>query len=160
MCKNSISDVTYVKEKIIKISFKNCYFELLNVTYMRTNFFSQRLYFYNEIRLLCANEFISKRAWEIPKNKNEIFVSVATLAMLAILSKWQADKNFIFANGYSFAVLSIKKFYQNQRKVLDMKNGIDNLCRFNENIITVLLRTHFCAFFIYIIDCCNNHLYH
>lgn len=52
---------------------------------MRTKFFSQRLYFYNEIRLLCEKKFSSKRAWEIPKNKNEIFVGVATLAMLAIL---------------------------------------------------------------------------
>jgi len=63
---------------------------------MRTKIFSQRLYFYNQIRLLNENKFISKRVWEVPKFKNEIFVSVATLALLAILSKWQADKKIIF----------------------------------------------------------------
>ena len=60
---------------------------ILNVTYMNEKskrFFSQRLFFYNQIRLLSENNFISKRVWEIPKNKNEIFVSVATHAMLAV----------------------------------------------------------------------------
>jgi len=45
------------------------------------------LYFHNKIRLLNEKNFSSKRALEIPKNKNEIFVSVATLAMLAVFSK-------------------------------------------------------------------------
>ena len=44
--------VTYIKEKIIKVFHKSCYLEFLNVTYMRTNFFSQWLYFYNFHRLL------------------------------------------------------------------------------------------------------------
>ena len=75
---------------------------------MRTKFFLSKVVF------LQLNSFIKRKQIYIKKGlgnsqkENEIFVSVATLAMLAILSKRQADKIFIFANGYSFAVIAIK----------------------------------------------------
>ena len=39
VCKNSVLNVTYMKEKIIKVFHKSCYFEFLRVTYMRTKIF-------------------------------------------------------------------------------------------------------------------------
>lgn len=87
VCKNAIFVITYMKGKIIKGFCKSCSFIFLRVTYMKTKFFLSRVVFYNQIRLLSEKNFSSKRAWEIPKNKNEIYVSVATLAMLAVFSK-------------------------------------------------------------------------
>ena len=80
MCKNVILIVTYMKEIMMKVFHKSFYSEFKFITYMMTKFFFQRLYFYNQIRLLNEKKISSKRVWEIPKNKNEIFVSVATLA--------------------------------------------------------------------------------
>ena len=109
MCENSVLNVTYVKEKIIKVYNKKVAILTFNLLLIwGQKFFSQWLYFYNQIRLLNENKFISKRAWEISQKLKWNFVSVATLALLAILSMLQADKISFFANGYSFAVLAIK----------------------------------------------------
>ncbi len=45
-----------MKEKIINVFHKSCYFEILHVTYMRTKIFLLRLYFYSFYRLLNENE--------------------------------------------------------------------------------------------------------
>lgn len=50
-----------------------------------------------------------KKGLGIPKNQNQFYASVATLAVLAVLLKRQAFQIDFPANGYTFALLAITR---------------------------------------------------
>ena len=53
-----------------------------------------------------TSKFRSKKGLGIAQKSNQFCASVDTLALLAVLQKWQVRQNWFFANGYSFALLA------------------------------------------------------